>query len=609
MYRLFKFLLAGLLWFAVSYWLGQRITTLPLWAVTIAVLLIATPIGLSGIYASTILQLHRLQAFHTQGWVYRLLAGRALRVLGWLCWALLSSFAMLIQIRTFGHVEWWVLAVAIPLFWLIFNFFQWLFTRSVKHFLVTGMTLIWARRATTLTQMLIYFAALSWFSELPVYMTLDAAIDAQRLDLLATGPEGGSYLVHEASRQLAVYDGAKAYAVGHIGQHQWWLALGLFALGSYALFFNVSLLLGAFMISRAEYRRIFIPLSENDPPASLSRARIAVIAGVTSFLILFITTPMVAYIEASIAQNPAVAETGNSLELRLEQIDDQFFRAGTSQKLLQAKFTALRNIDKSQFQLEAEVDRAFDAMEHNVDRYLDWYYSLPAEYGRIAALLQGGLNFEHYMADKLAAELQQGDLFQPVNVQINTLLATYQQAEQQYQQQVEQILADHHVEMPPGAVVSLRLSSDDTLLAFSDPGVISLQHRVAASGGAAAAVATASAVVANKIVAKAVSKNLIQFSAKALTKVVTSKTISAVGGTTAGATGGAILGSALPGTGTAIGAVVGGIVGGILTGLTVDKLLLELEEAMNREIFRQKLVMLVNDQRMEFKQRLNLGDQ
>jgi len=46
-----------------------------------------------------------------------------------------------------------------------------------------------------------------------------------------------------------------------------------------------------------------------------------------------------------------------------------------------------------------------------------------------------------------------------------------------------------------------------------------------------------------------------------------------------------------------------------LTGLTVDKLLLELEEAMNREIFRQKLVMLVNDQRMEFKQRLNLGDQ
>jgi len=608
MYPLFKFLLAGMLWFAIAYWLGHRITVLPLWAVIIAVLLIATPIALSGIYTSTVSQLHRLQAFQTQGWVYRLLAARSLRVLGWVCWAMLSGFAMLVQLRTFSAVEWWVLAVAIPLFWLFYNFFRWMIAATVKHFLVTGMTLIWSRRVTTVAMTLIYFVALGWFNELPVYATLDAAIDAQRQDLLVTGSNGGSHLVHEASRHLAIYDGAKAYTVGHIGQQQWWLAMGLFALGSYALFFNVSLLLGAFLISRSEYRRIFIPLSDDDPPALLTNARIAITTGILSFLLLFIVTPMLVSVEAWIAQTPAIALTGKNFELRLEQIDDRLFGAGTAQKLLDAKFTALRRIDKSQFQLEAEIDRAFDAMEHNVDSYLDWYYSLPAEYARIAALLQGGLNFENYMADKLAAELQHGDLFKPVDAQINSLLATYQLAQQQYEQQVQQILADNLVEMPAGAVVSLRLSSNDALLALSHQDVISLQHRVAASGGVAAAVATASAVVANKIVAKAVGKNLIQFAAKALTKVVTSKTISAVAGTAAGAAGGAAVGSALPGTGTAMGAAVGGLVGGILAGLTVDKLLLELDQAINREVFRQRLVKLVNEQRAEFKQQLNFGN-
>lgn len=60
--------------------------------------------------------------------------------------------------------------------------------------------------------------------------------------------------------------------------------------------------------------------------------------------------------------------------------------------------------------MEGQVDRAFDRMEQNVDGYLDWYYSLTAEYVRLAKLLTGDI--EGYMEQKLSEHIQKGEAYE-----------------------------------------------------------------------------------------------------------------------------------------------------------------------------------------------------
>ena len=50
-----------------------------------------------------------------------------------------------------------------------------------------------------------------------------------------------------------------------------------------------------------------------------------------------------------------------------------------------------------------EVNKMYDEILLNTDKYLDWYYSLSAEYSRLFKLITGSI--EEYMADKLKENL------------------------------------------------------------------------------------------------------------------------------------------------------------------------------------------------------------
>ncbi|MBU0960130.1 MAG: hypothetical protein KKH60_01275, partial [Proteobacteria bacterium] len=97
-------------------------------------------------------------------------------------------------------------------------------------------------------------------------------------------------------------------------------------------------------------------------------------------------------------------------------------------------------------------------------------------------------------------------------------------------------------------------------------------------------------------------KNTIKIAAKALSKIVLSKTAGSAGGAAAGAAAGAAVGSLLPVVGTATGAVVGGVIGAVAAGITVDAMLLMLEETLSRETFKQELLNSIEEARAEFKE-------
>lgn len=591
------FFLKTLIWGALTYLIAKNFATNHLWIVVLSVFLFSVPISLSGIYSSTIRQIRRLTIFAKRGWIFRLLSGRPLKVISWVSWALGTSFFMLIQFHTYNTLDWITFFLVIPVFWIIFCISRRLIASELRCYLATEMALVWSRRLSPLVMLMIYVALMVHVGATVTYSSLQEAINAQAS---AVADMTGSSLVWEISQYLAFYDGAKAYALGRLGSQDTLGALALLGIGGFVVFYNACTILSSFLIPSKEYRRVFGPLSDADEPPPVPLLRITILAGGTTFLAFFIYLPMFAYLEVWVQQTPEVASVRQSLELKVEQIDDAFFQEGTLAQLQNARVDAVRKVDIALAHLDGQIDRAFDGIEANVDGYLDWYYSLVGEYTRIAALLIGKL--EDHMAKKLEETLQQGDPFKEVEAALNNTLATHETALREYQQVARSIMDQNRI-VPAGSSIHVvqRMSLEEVLNPPVHQDILKLQERMLVSGGTGAIAGAVTAVVVKKIVAKVVGKNIIKMAAKALAKVVASKAVASAGGASAGAATGAAVGSLVPGIGTAIGAVVGGIVGGLAAGVTVDSLLLMLEESVNREEFKRQIVSAIREGRMEFK--------
>jgi hypothetical protein len=100
-----------------------------------------------------------------------------------------------------------------------------------------------------------------------------------------------------------------------------------------------------------------------------------------------------------------------------------------------------------------------------------------------------------------------------------------------------------------------------------------------------------SGIVAAAISKKLVAKGTLKIATIAMTKAATAK----AGSTLAGAAAGATIGSLFPVVGTFFGSAVG-ILSGLFIGVSVDKLMLILEEELSREDFHRDIGRSINEQ-------------
>lgn len=599
---IFTFL--ALLWAALIFVIAREFAAHNIWVVVLGVWTFSIPLMLNGLYAGTVRQIRRVALFAHRGWFYHLISGRVLKILFWFCWAVGSSFFMLIQFHTYSELEWAAFFLVIPVFWLVFVLCRALIARELKPYLVTGLALTWARRICPLLMLLVNAGLILHLAAPPEYPSIPAAIADHKS---ATATMTGSALVWEAAQYLAVYDGLKAYALGRIGQVDALPALALFALGGLVVYYNACAMLSCFLIPLTEYRRVFGPLTDDDLPPPVPAVRMAAVAAVFTFVSLFLYLPTFSALENVIRFSPEPRQVREQAEAwavpRLEQIDNLLFRPGTIEQVRQATLEALRQAETSLAHLEGQADRAFDRMEANVDAYLDWYYSLFAEYARIANLLVGEL--EAYMTEKFEEKLRLGVNMDGLEQALQAALREHDAARRAYQEKVQRIMAENRVDPAPGS--RFEVVRQVCLLNHDD--LIGLRSRMLASGagGVAGGVSgVLSAVMVKKIASKVAGKSVFKLAAKSAAKLAAGKAAGSAGGAAAGAAAGAAIGSVVPILGTAAGAVIGGIVGGVATGLAVDKTLLALEEAVSRDEFKREILASINEMRQEFKAKLRM---
>lgn len=346
------------------------------WVVALSVYIFSLPIALSGIYGGTVSQIHHLESFSQRGFIFRLLSGRLLKVVFRVCQGVVMVFLVLVQFHTYSPIEWLAFFTIIPVFWLCFILCHGLARSEYKPYLVTSKALTWSRWLCALVMVIVSLAFTLLLADLVNYASLSDAIAAQQVEVQDMT---GSALIHEVSTTLAYYEGARHYALSRIGQQDALAALTLLGIGSLVVYYNAAAMLSSLLISGREYRRVFGPLSIADQPAPITPWRIAITLGITVFISLFVYLPFSAYLEAWAQQSPRVTNWRTEqaqLVVRLEQIDDAYFREGTFAELEKARVDALNRIELSLASLQSQTDLAFAQLELRVEDYLDWYYSL-----------------------------------------------------------------------------------------------------------------------------------------------------------------------------------------------------------------------------------------
>ncbi|MPS90865.1 MAG: hypothetical protein E2585_19585 [Comamonas sp.] len=263
-----------------------------------------------------------------------------------------------------------------------------------------------------------------------------------------------------------------------------------------------------------------------------------------------------------------------------ERIGQQLYSLGTLEATREQVLQLLGRAQAGQALCQSipEMNQQLDAA---VERYLDWYFSLGAEWGRILSLLTGDVNqfLQNKLSETLGATPGLEGWVQTLQKQALSSGAALAEG----QQRIEETLARHHLALSPEqCLVRAEVASLPALELLGDA-----RQRLTAS----ALVGTGGGAFAAAVAGKAMAKASMKAAGKVLAKAAAKQGLGKAGAAVAGAA----VGSVIPGVGTAVGAVAGAVAGVVL-GVGIDWAALYAEELLTREAMRADLRAALGEQ-------------
>ena len=319
---------------------------------------------------------------------------------------------------------------------------------------------------------------------------------------------------------------------------------------------------------------------------------------ITVFLSLAIWFPVTAQLEYMSSKRliteqkePIEKKVTELLNVAVELINGKFYEPGTIEQLekLESEIQLVYNDATFKELLRDEINVAFSQVERNTDVFLDNYYSLQGEYIRIAKMLSGEL--DNYLKNELKTALETNDPFQ----NLSNLISREQQIRAEFfGLRNEQLLSlqallleneiTPSIQQKPVIMAEKRSRLLDYKLSelMKDPET-ALPIRLGFSA--------ASGVIVGLVIKKVVAKGTIKVLATAIGKFAAKK----AAGAGVGAVVGGTIGSVVPGIGTAILGGVGAVAGTLL----VEWGAIELDESVNREEFKNEIILEIRKQKQE----------
>lgn len=285
----------------------------------------------------------------------------------------------------------------------------------------------------------------------------------------------------------------------------------------------------------------------------------------------------------------SIIEIAEIIEVAVEIINGETYRPGTLTKVAELEQALAQTYDDKEFKARAraEINKAFQTFENNIDIFLNHYYSLESEYVRIAKMFTGEL--DQYLKDELTKSLRTGDPLKSMNSVINAenkKRAEFNSKQDKLLKELKLILDQRRVEIGANerAVILDEGYTKYENITLSDI-IGDRESRTPIRWGASASTGLIVGLVVKQVVAKGTIKTL----ASAAMKVAVKK----AGGAAAGGLIGGVLGSVVPGVGT----VTIGAIGTLIGTVTVDWTALKLDEIISREAFKEDIAREIRSQR------------
>jgi hypothetical protein len=337
----------------------------------------------------------------------------------------------------------------------------------------------------------------------------------------------------------------------------------------------VALAMQGLALPASEVRRNFSPgPSGADLPPRITPVGAGVHAAVI-VVFLLILFQMAAHAEHTLKAGDSPLAVRRIPEC--EAIDGKVYKLGTLDSISKALAAGATEAGHARASTCAALDLAQVAVGKPFDAYLDWYFSLPAEWMRIWKMLTGEL--EQVLSDRLTKSLESEPALAEALARAQVGSRVQVDALDALQGKVRSILADNVLVLDERACKVVRRDSIAQTLAAREGE--SLRLRTAGSAGTG----LAAGVVAGKVAAKAMTKGSMKAAAKVLAKFAGKKAaaMSLSTGT------GMAVGSVVPGVGTVLGAIVGAIAG-VVIGVGVDWAVLAAEEHLERDAMKAELL-------------------
>lgn len=281
------------------------------------------------------------------------------------------------------------------------------------------------------------------------------------------------------------------------------------------------------------------------------------------------------------------------LPVEVDRIAGEFFQPGTVARLADNDASWRAENEAFVRAIETELNAAFGRAHAGVDPFLDWYYSLGAEFGRVSALVAG--RSAQALESKLQSMLTAGGDGQPLGSIVQLHARRIERVHSVLSAERAAILDEQRVTLSdnerPVVANEIDIIPDLTI----DPVVlITLESRMWASAGAGSMASIAGSQVARRLAARGV------FQRAALTVANAAAGRRAL--VAAGAAGGAAAGSVVPGLGT----LIGGAVGGAGALLATNWMLLKVEEQLSRDALSAEIHAAIDVSEAELRQSFGL---
>ena len=402
-----------------------------LYAVFAATLLLSLLAVMVNSYCHIIGVTAKTLTFDSQGWIVRVLGWRVMAYILILGLAFVSSLCFIIHVPSLHTIGFVFIFLTAPLFAGVYCCFRKIFAGQSVDWMITGRTLFCSLWVTPLLMVVLYALFLHYSGLLPVYETLDAAVEAQ------PKPWEGAHseLLQTIGGWSILWGACRDFGFVQLFQINEYLSIILVSLGNFALFFNVCSLLAFLYVPLREYKRLLLPLTPSLelPPISPRQfiplcPVVIILASLCSTLFIWqerigemvpdpepLKVNLIKIGDYYVKQDVPllINELDRQLRAELEQVlagplgklegyEGTLAQFQKEKEALLGRSAELKNNTYRELR-KLHEEEMFPLIERNVENYLNWYYSITGEYVRLLNLAAG--NFEQHMKDKLNEHL------------------------------------------------------------------------------------------------------------------------------------------------------------------------------------------------------------